>query len=175
MIERVLVIEDDPHSTQDFCALLRRAGFDVTVARRGREDGALADREPFDVILAHVMVPAAPLPVAADPRVARALEEIDRRYAESRLTLTSVARSLGLSPSRLTALIKAATGRTFGVRLHARRVEETARLLLTTPTPIKEIAWRVGYGRTSELDRHFRRRFQVRPSEYRASIRRLHR
>ena len=109
-----------------------------------------------------------------DVRVAQAINEISNRYADSRLRLSAIARQVGISASRLTQLFRRDTGRTFGAHLHSRRVSEAARLLAHIDSSVKEIAWRVGYARTSELDWHFAREFRLTPSEYRRTSRRHH-
>ena len=106
---------------------------------------------------------------AADARVSRALAEIDRRFADPAFHLRTLARQLAVSDSRLTHLLKQATGQTFGRRLHARRIDEARALLAGSSLSVKEIASRVGYT-TSQLDRHFRKRFNRLPSEFRADV-----
>lgn len=116
---------------------------------------------------------AAPRPsVVGDRRAERLLAEIDRRYADPRLTLTAVARQLAVSPSHLTQILKAASGRTFGAHVHVRRVAEARRLLAESTLSVKEIASRVGYATTTQLDRHFRKIVQRPPTVYRGAQRR---
>lgn len=107
----------------------------------------------------------------ADSRVTRALVEIDRRYADSRLKLQTLARQLAVSPSHLTQLLKTATGRTFGAHVHARRIAKARALLVESTLSVKEVASRVGYGTTTQLDRHFKKGVRRLPSEYRALMR----
>lgn len=107
----------------------------------------------------------------ADSRVARALAEIDRRYADSRFKLQTLARQLAVSPSHLTQLLKTATGRTFGAHVHARRIAQARALLVQTTLSVKEVASRVGYATTTQLDRHFKKGVRRLPSEYRALMR----
>jgi AraC-like DNA-binding protein len=107
---------------------------------------------------------------SADSRVSRALAEIDRRFADPAFHLRTLARQLAVSDSRLTHLLKQATGQTFGRRLHARRIDEARALLAGSSLSVKEIASRVGYATTSQLDRHFRKRFNRLPSEFRADV-----
>lgn len=117
--------------------------------------------------------PSAPSGAATprDPRAACALAEISRRFAEPSLRLRSVAKQLAVSDCRLTHLLKESTGATFGAHLHARRVAEARGLLVESSLSVKEIAGRVGYSTTTQLDRHFKRRVRMLPSEYRASAR----
>lgn len=114
--------------------------------------------------------PAAPLDrTPGDARVSQALSAIDRRYAEPGFRLHTLARELALSGCRLTQLLKLETGRTFGAHVHARRVDEARVLLAASSLSIKEIAARVGYATTTQLDRHFKRVEHALPSEFRAS------
>ncbi|MGE3512431.1 MAG: helix-turn-helix domain-containing protein [Vicinamibacterales bacterium] len=107
-----------------------------------------------------------------DARVAEALAAIERRYAEPGLRLQHVARELGLSPTHLTHILKRATGRTFGAHLRTRRVSEARALLAQSALSIKEVASRVGFATTSQLDRHFKRSVGRSPSAYRTLVRR---
>ncbi len=109
--------------------------------------------------------------LARDPRVARALAEIARRFAEPTLRLRSVARELAVSDCRLTYLLRHSTGATFGAHVHARRVAEARGLLVESTLSVKEIAGRVGYSTTTQLDRHFKRVVRMLPSEYRSVAR----
>ena len=112
---------------------------------------------------------ASPVRHIDDPRVEAALRHIERRYAETDIRLAAIAREIGVSASRLTTLLKEQTGFTFEAHIHSRRVQEAQRLLRSTKLSIKEIARRIGYRRTSELDRHFRRAVGTTPCEYRAA------
>jgi AraC-like DNA-binding protein len=105
-----------------------------------------------------------------DRRVARALAEIERRYAEPGFALQRVARDLALSACRLTQLLKAETGRTFGAHVQCRRIERAMALLAEPTLTIKEIAWRVGYRTTTQLERQFKRHTSRLPSAYRRSL-----
>jgi AraC-like DNA-binding protein len=116
-------------------------------------------------------VPPRQGPVRADGRVERALAEIDRHFANPRFGLRAAAHRVALSDCRLTQLIKAATGRTFGAHLHHRRIAEARALLNDPALSIKEVANRVGYESTTQLDRHFKKIERSLPSAYRASQR----
>lgn len=107
-----------------------------------------------------------------DTRVVEALSAIERRYGEPGLRLQQVARQLGLSPTHLTQILKRATGQTFGAHLRSRRVIEARALLVQSALSIKEVASRVGFATTSQLDRHFKRSVGRSPSAYRTIVRR---
>lgn len=112
-----------------------------------------------------------PPAMSADWRATKLLSELDRRYADPRLKLVTLARQIAVSPSHLTQILKNATGRTFGAHLHTRRVAEARRLLVASTLSVKEIASRVGYSTTTQLDRHFRKIVCRPPTVYRESAR----
>jgi AraC-like DNA-binding protein len=127
------------------------------------------------VVRASVLEPGAALrqaPRLTDARVKWTLAEIDRRFANPRFGLRAAARSIGLSDCRLTQLLKVTTGHTFGAHLHRRRVTEAQALLSDSSLSIKEIAGRVGYQSTTQLDRHFKKIISSLPSAYRAAAKR---
>jgi DNA-binding response OmpR family regulator len=57
MSKRVLVVDDEPNIVMSLEFLMRRAGFDVQVARNGREALAALDGTPPDLLLLDVMMP----------------------------------------------------------------------------------------------------------------------
>ncbi len=103
----------------------------------------------------------------ADLRIRRAIELLDRRYAEPRLALRDVALAANLSRSQAARLLKRQTGRGFIAHLHQRRLAAARAHLTETTLSIKEIADRVGYKSASELGRHFRRSSGLTPRAYR--------
>lgn len=109
-----------------------------------------------------------------DARVVRAMTAIDERFADPALRLRDLARELAVSDCRLTQLLKDATGRSFLAHVHARRVAHARVLLAESTLSIKEIAARVGYSTTTQLDRHFKKAVRRLPSEYRVGARRSH-
>ena len=57
MAKRVLVVDDEPNIVMSLEFLMRRAGFEVQVARNGREALAALDGPPPDLMLLDVMMP----------------------------------------------------------------------------------------------------------------------
>jgi DNA-binding response OmpR family regulator len=57
MAKRVLVVDDEPNIVLSLEFLMRRAGFEVTVARDGREALSALDGPPPDLLLLDVMMP----------------------------------------------------------------------------------------------------------------------
>ena len=57
MGKRVLVVDDEPNIVMSLEFLMRRAGFEVQVARNGREAIAALEGSPPDLMLLDVMMP----------------------------------------------------------------------------------------------------------------------
>jgi DNA-binding response OmpR family regulator len=57
MPKRVLVVDDEPNIVMSLEFLMKRAGFEVTVARNGREALQALDGQPPDLLLLDVMMP----------------------------------------------------------------------------------------------------------------------
>lgn len=57
MAKRVLVVDDEPNIVMSLEFLMKRAGFEVTVARNGREALQALDGQPPDLLLLDVMMP----------------------------------------------------------------------------------------------------------------------
>ena len=109
-------------------------------------------------------------PAVSDSRVAQALAAIEDRAFERHFRLHDLARHLALSACRLTQLLRAETGSTFGAHLHRRRIAQACVLLGQPGLSVKEIAGRVGYDTTTQLDRQFKRYTSMRPTAYRRSL-----
>ncbi|MGD9508812.1 MAG: response regulator transcription factor [Geminicoccaceae bacterium] len=57
MAKRVLVVDDEPNIVMSLEFLMRRAGFEVAVARNGREALEALEGVPPDLLLLDVMMP----------------------------------------------------------------------------------------------------------------------
>ena len=57
MAKRVLVVDDEPNIVMSIEFLMKRAGFEVAVARNGREALAALEGSPPDLLLLDVMMP----------------------------------------------------------------------------------------------------------------------
>lgn len=103
-----------------------------------------------------------------EPRdvVNRALNLIHARFREP-LNLATVARAVGLSPSRLAHLFKEVTGHNFTHLLRSVRMGEACQLLMMTDLKVHEIANRVGYADVAYFHRMFHRLHGITPVEYR--------
>jgi transcriptional regulator GlxA family with amidase domain len=99
-----------------------------------------------------------------DARVQRALAVIDERYGDETLTVRSCAKALGVSCEHLCRIFRKHTGQTFGAVLTAVRVRQALRLAEDTVLSCKEIAARVGYRSTNQLDKQFQKYLGVSPT-----------
>lgn len=92
------------------------------------------------------------------------------RYAE-RLSLSGVARELGITPAYLSMLYKRSMGICFSSRLLELRIKEAERLLTSSALSVSEIAERVGFGDESNLRKRFKEHFGTGMREYRCIAR----
>jgi two-component system, response regulator YesN len=109
----------------------------------------------------------APTGDCANAYAIRALDAIERGFADSSLSVRAVAEALNVSPEHLCRVIKRETGDTFGGFLARTRIREARRLLESTTLSIKQIADRVGFRTSSHFDHVFRTISGVAPHEYR--------
>jgi AraC-like DNA-binding protein len=114
---------------------------------------------------------ASPPPETSEPRADRALRYLREHYARSDLTITDVARHVGLSRPYLARLLVECTGRGFLAHLHERRLDEARRLLVVTLLSVKEVAAAVGYSNAAQFCRQFKRFCRTSPGAYRRAAR----
>lgn len=89
------------------------------------------------------------------------------RHFHETLSLQSVATAIGCSKWHLSRCVKHRTGLTFLELLHAVRVLAAIWALTSLPDSVKEVAHRVGYSSTGDLDRHFRAVTRISPTAFR--------
>jgi AraC family transcriptional regulator, activator of mtrCDE len=114
---------------------------------------------------------AAPLPwmmAVSDDRLARALRAIFKRFAEP-FTVETLADIAGMSRSSFAARFTDAFGQTPMSLLRAARLRRARELLLTTDTPVAQIAHDVGFVGRSNFSRAFRKMYSVDPTKFRTS------
>jgi len=100
-------------------------------------------------------------------QIIRAVKEYIRRNYSARITLNDVAKSVYISHSYLSKLIKVYTGHSFRYLVNMARIEEALRLLEHTNKSLSEIAFQTGYEDHSYFAKVFKRHTGMNPSEYR--------
>lgn len=107
-----------------------------------------------------------PLNVAASPTpyTRKVWSIIEGRYGQS-LSLESIARSLGISQSHLSATFKADMGCTFSDYLFAYRMKVAKELLETGQYKIYEIAEKVGYPDMAQFSKRFKQYYKLSPRD----------
>ncbi|MBN2445960.1 MAG: helix-turn-helix domain-containing protein [Phycisphaerae bacterium] len=103
---------------------------------------------------------------AYSPPIAAAIELMGMHVAEP-LSMSDLARRVGLSISHFQRLFKAQTGLAPGDYYIRRRIGVARRLLTSTKLPLVEIALRCGFGSSQYFATSFRRVIGQRPSAYR--------
>lgn len=106
------------------------------------------------------------LPADGSP-LERAMRYLEARV-ESSIHVGELAAIVGLSPSHLSALFRAATGSGPAAFHTALKMARARALLDTSSLSIGDVAGAVGYGDPLYFSRHFRRVHGVSPSTYRA-------
>ena len=100
------------------------------------------------------------------PPVERARRLIEARFLES-LSLAEIASHANLSPAMLAQAFRRRYHRSPSDYLRSLRLAEARRLVLTTTTPLCEIATDCGFADQSHLTRLFKREYAVTPARYR--------
>lgn len=104
-----------------------------------------------------------PRPAHLHPPMAIRIRHYLDAHAPHRMTLTEIARALGVSVSRLTRTFRDQ----YGIGVHAylarRRLRDALRLLLTTDVKVSAIAAAVGFSDQSTMFRQFSRTLGVTP------------
>jgi AraC family transcriptional regulator of arabinose operon len=102
-----------------------------------------------------------------DPRVLKIIDTMRSRFQRP-LSVSRMAASVNLSPSRFQHLFKVETGATPLSYLKALRIEEARKLLVTTFLTNQEIIARVGIRDDSHFARDFKKAHGLSPGQYRA-------
>ena len=111
---------------------------------------------------------------SADQRLLQAYQaRIEACYRELH-EVGAYAALLHISAGHLSEVVKAQTGRPAIKHLHERLVLEARRLLVYTQSPLKEIAYDLGFSDASYFNRFFKRETGSTPAEYRATIRKMY-
>lgn len=140
-------------------------------------EDALVTREARGIVagailsLATTVCPTSPPP--SDPRswgetptYLQVLSMILTRYSDQSLRLKTLAPELGLSVVGVSRMLTACTAGGFSLHLNGIRTLRAA-VMLPACESVKAVSFAVGFSRTSELDRQFRRWTQFSPVEFR--------
>jgi AraC-like DNA-binding protein len=102
----------------------------------------------------------------SNTKVRRALDYISTHFSR-RLTLPEIAAEVGLSPCRLSHLVREHTGRTVTQVIHQVRIQRAQYLLERTDKSCTDIAYESGFNDQSYFIKHFRRLTGTTPLQYR--------
>jgi AraC family transcriptional activator of pobA len=103
---------------------------------------------------------------SGEPLLAEVFTVIDRHRGEP-LSLSDVARELGMTPGHLTTVVRRRTGRTVQEWIIERRMAEARSLLSDTELSVAEVARRVGMSDPGYFSRQFRRTHGASPRAWR--------
>ncbi|KEO84838.1 AraC family transcriptional regulator [Tumebacillus flagellatus] len=101
------------------------------------------------------------------PALGRVMAMIHDTYASGELSLDTLAQEAGLSKYHLLRLFRTTIGRTPGQYIADLRLEHAERLLARTDDEVTTICFDAGYGSLSSMERAFKQRYGVTPTEYR--------
>ena len=104
--------------------------------------------------------------------IADAVDYIGVHYAEH-LTLESVAKHVGYSPTYFSRIFREQTGSTFKEHMNALRIEKSKTLLLSGSFKVSDVCSMVGFSDQSYFCKTFRRICGVTPDKFRKRPRRL--
>ena len=106
----------------------------------------------------------------ARPHVARA-RAFARAHYRSRISLSTLAQSLGMNPVQLARDFRRVEGVSFGEHVRQLRIEEACLRLASSSVSIAELAFDLGFSDHSHFNRVFRRTIGVAPSRFRQDVR----
>ena len=98
--------------------------------------------------------------------IRNAIKYMSKNYS-SPLTLTEVAKKVGLSPNYFSAMFSKAVGMSFREKLCRIRIEESKRLLLSTDYSLTDIAIALGFNDQSYFCKVFKKITGLTPVKYR--------
>jgi len=101
-----------------------------------------------------------------DSRINEVLALIDEKFMD-RISVSTLAKDVGLTPAHLGRLFRAAVGTTPHARLMDVRFRHATRLLSITRLPVVEVGIRSGCFDPSHFVRDFQLRYQLSPAQYR--------
>jgi len=102
--------------------------------------------------------------------IRNARDYIDAHYSDPDISLHTVAREVGFSPSHFSAIFSQETGETFIEYLTKRRVEAAKTMLKDKKNKLHEIAPAIGYNDPHYFSYVFKKNTGMSPKEYRNSL-----
>jgi AraC family transcriptional regulator len=178
---------DDRGLPSDGCFghLHRRVTYDRMLAAdllrmwRWQSNGRQPDRLWLDgamlQVAAHLLRLRDGVPLVArgglSPRHLRRAQDLMASRLAERVSMTDIAREIGLSPWHFSRAFQASTGLSPGQWLLGQRMARAAELLKDGRLPLAEVARTVGYGGLTSFGEAFRRHFGHPPSVHRRRVR----
>jgi AraC-like DNA-binding protein len=147
----------------------RMASLDDELRRRreGFREAALAHLTLLLVDVARLAAEAGrDLTAHEDSLLSRVFAVIEEGYG-GQLSLSDVARTVGLTPGHLTTVVRRRTGRTVGSWIAERRMAEARALLVQTDLAVGEVARSTGYDDPAYFGRAFRQAHGMTPLGWR--------
>ncbi len=150
----------------------------VSAEIAGVMDEIFATDDAIDVTVAclrlmKIIIAAGTPKRAVDPKTEAAVRYIGVNYG-SEITVADIAAHLHISPSRLHAVFKSATGTSPVAYLTAHRLSRACLLLESTSLPIAGVAARCGIPDMFYFSRQFKAAYGIPPSEYRRKVGKSH-
>ncbi len=108
--------------------------------------------------------------IVANRHVLAVLAQLDNDYRNPHLTTKLAAKKASISTAHLCRLMRQHTGKTFRTLLRQRRVAEAQRLLATSSSSVKEIAFCVGFASAGYLTHSFSKTCGISPRQYRDQV-----
>ena len=100
-----------------------------------------------------------------DSTIANAIYFMRQNYQKD-ISLATVAEHVNMNPIYFSTYFKKHSGERFVNVLTSIRIEQAAKLLVTTNMTIKDIKIAVGYGHTGNFYKHFHDKYKMTPNEY---------
>ncbi|GHG80608.1 AraC family transcriptional regulator [Pseudodonghicola xiamenensis] len=143
----------DAASQGDLTALFEAMGREQTGAQPLYQSAMHAYAELIAIWLRrHMDAAAGPPPTAAQKLVQGYCDLLVREYA-SGATMAELAQRLGVTPTHLTRVCRTETGRTAAALLTERVLYAARRLLISTDTPVQDVARHLGFGSAAYFTR----------------------
>lgn len=137
-----------------------------------REIDGVETSDEAKALLRHMLESTRKKPTEIDSKkklVQKVEDYIDTNYADSNLSVSSIAEYVGLSSGYLGQIYKRERNRGVGDYINAKRMETAKFLIETTSEPIMEIAAKVGITNKTHFYKLFQKYYNATPSGFRKS------